>query len=145
MSKKLKVYGLFTGGGGLDIGFKEAGFEIIGASDIWKESENTMNLNYPDIPFICKDITTLTSQDILESTNGVKPDVIIGGPPCQGFSVMGDKNSADPRNVLFEAYARLVDDLEPKCFVFENVKGIKSMFKGRYLNMVANSFSKIYF
>lgn len=143
MSEKLKVYGLFTGGGGLDIGFKEAGFEIIGASDIWKESENTMNLNYPDIPFICKDITTLTSHDILESTNGVKPDVIIGGPPCQGFSVMGDKNSADPRNVLFEAYARLVDDLEPKCFVFENVKGIKSMFKGRYLNMVANSFSKI--
>ena len=141
--KKLKVYGLFTGGGGLDIGFKEAGFEIIGASDIWKESENTMNLNYPDIPFICKDITTLSSHDILESTNGVKPDVIIGGPPCQGFSVMGDKNSADPRNVLFEAYARLVDDLEPKCFIFENVKGIKSMFKGRYLNMVANSFSKI--
>ena len=56
---------------------------------------------------------------------------------------MGDKNSADPRNVLFEAYASLVDDLDPKCFVFENVKGIKSMFKGRYLNMVANSFSKI--
>ena len=140
---KLKVYGLFTGGGGLDIGFKEAGFEIIGASDIWKESEKTMNLNYPDIPFICKDITTLTSNDILESTNGVKPDVIIGGPPCQGFSIMGDKNSADPRNVLFEAYARLVDDLGPKCFVFENVKGIKSMFKGRYLKMVANSFSKI--
>ena len=143
MNKKLKVYGLFTGGGGLDIGFKEAGFEIIGASDIWKESENTMNLNYPDIPFICKDIRTLTSHDILKSTNGVKPDVIIGGPPCQGFSVMGDKNSADPRNVLFEAYARLVDDLEPECFVFENVKGIKTMFKGRYLNMVANSFSKI--
>ena len=142
-NKKLKVYGLFTGGGGLDIGFKEAGFEIIGASDIWKESEKTMNLNYPDIPFICKDITTLTSNDILESTNGVKPDVIIGGPPCQGFSVMGDKNSADPRNVLFESYVRLVDDLEPKCFVFENVKGIKSMFKGRYLNMVANSFAKI--
>ena len=51
---KLKVYSLFTGGGGLDIGFKEAGFEIIGASDIWRESEKTMNLNYRDIPFICK-------------------------------------------------------------------------------------------
>lgn len=141
--KKLKVYGLFTGGGGLDIGFKEAGFEIIGASDIWEESEKTMNLNYPDIPFICKDITTLTSKEILESTDGVKPDVIVGGPPCQGFSVMGDKNSADPRNVLFESYVRLVDDLQPMCFVFENVKGIKSMFNGRYLNMVANSFAEI--
>ena len=141
--RKLKVYGLFTGGGGLDIGFKEAGYELIGASDVWSESENTMKLNYPDVPFICKDIRTLTSEEILESTKGVKPDVIIGGPPCQGFSVMGDKNSADPRNVLFEAYVRLVDDLEPKSFIFENVKGIKTMFKGRYLKMVANSFSKI--
>ena len=142
-NKKLKVYSLFTGGGGLDIGFKEAGFEIIGASDIWGESAKTMNLNFPDIPFICKDITTLTSNDILESTKGVKPDVIIGGPPCQGFSLMGDKNSADPRNILFESYVRLVNDLEPICFVFENVKGIMSMFKGRYLDMVANSFAKI--
>ncbi len=142
-NEKLKVYGLFTGGGGLDIGFKEAGFDIIGSSDIWPESEKTMKLNYPEIPFICKDIQTLTSSEILESTNGVKPDVIIGGPPCQGFSVMGDKNSADPKNVLFESYVRLVDDLEPKSFVFENVKGIKSMFNGRYLVMVANSFAKI--
>ncbi len=145
MSKnnKLKVYSLFTGGGGLDIGFEEAGFKIIGASDIWEESKKTMVLNFPDVPFICKDITTLTSNDILESTNGVRPDVIIGGPPCQGFSVMGDKSSADPRNILFESYVRLVDDLEPTCFVFENVKGIKTMFKGKYLDMVANGFAKI--
>jgi DNA (cytosine-5)-methyltransferase 1 len=142
-SKRLTVYGLFTGGGGLDIGFKEAGFVLIGASDVWRESERTMNLNFPDIPFICQDVTTLTAEQILQSTKGVKPDVIIGGPPCQGFSVMGDKNSADPRNSLFEAYVRIVDDLQPKAFVFENVKGIKTMFKGRYLKMVANSFSRI--
>ena len=140
---KLKVYGLFTGGGGLDIGFKEAGYELIGASDVWEESQKTMELNFPSIPFISQDITTLTAEHILKSTKGVKPDVIIGGPPCQGFSVMGDKNSADPRNSLFEAYVRIVDDLQPKSFVFENVKGIKTMFKGRYLKMVANSFSKI--
>jgi DNA (cytosine-5)-methyltransferase 1 len=142
-NKKLKVYSLFTGGGGFDIGFKEAGFEIIGASDIWKESENTMKLNFPNIPFICKDVRLLSSQEILKSTNNIYPDVIIGGPPCQGFSVMGDKNSADPRNKLFEAYVRLVDDLKPKCFVFENVKGVKTMFGGRYLNEIANSFSSI--
>ena len=140
---KLKVYGLFTGAGGLDIGFKEAGFELIGASDVWKESENTMKINYPEVPFICKDIRLLTTEEVLESTNGVKPDVIIGGPPCQGFSVMGDKNSADQRNVLFESYVRLVDGLEPECFVFENVKGIKTMFNGRYFKMVANSFAEI--
>ena len=76
------------------------------------------------------------------TANGVKPD-IIGGPPCQGFSIMGDKNSADPRNVLFEAYARLVDDLGPKCFVFEKCEKLNPCSKGRYLKMVANSFSKI--
>lgn len=141
--KKLKVYSLFTGGGGFDIGFKEAGFEIIGASDIWKESENTFKLNYPEIPFICKDVRVLTAKEILKSTKNVYPDIIIGGPPCQGFSVMGDKNSADPRNKLFEAYVRLVDDLQPKCFVFENVKGIKTMFGGRYLAEIANSFASI--
>ena len=142
-NKKLKVYSLFTGGGGFDIGFKEAGFEIIGASDIWKESENTMKLNFPNIPFICKDVRLLSSKEILKSTNNIYPDVIIGGPPCQGFSVMGDKNSADPRNKLFEAYVRLVDDLKPTCFVFENVKGVKTMFGGRYLNEIANSFASI--
>jgi DNA (cytosine-5)-methyltransferase 1 len=142
-NKKYTVYSLFTGAGGFDIGFEEAGFEIIGASDIWKESEKTMKLNFPNMPFICKDIRLLSSKEILESTKGKLPDVIIGGPPCQGFSVMGDKNSADPRNSLFESYARIVEELKPKCFVFENVKGIKTMFNGRYLTMVANIFADI--
>ena len=142
--KKIKVLSLFTGAGGLDIGFDETGlFEIIAANDNWDESFNTMQKNFPNIPFICQDIRTLQAKDILNITNNVKPDVIIGGPPCQGFSIMGDKNSADPRNSLFESYVRLVDDLKPKCFVFENVKGMKTMFKGRYLKMVANSFSNI--
>lgn len=143
MSEKLKVLGLFSGAGGLDMGFKEAGFEIIGSSDIWNESQKTMELNFPKIPFLCKDITTVRIEEILELTNNVYPDVIVGGPPCQGFSISGDKNSSDPRNKLFESYVRLVDVLSPKCFVFENVKGIKTMFKGRYLKTVANSFSKI--
>ncbi|MDR0223492.1 MAG: DNA cytosine methyltransferase [Myroides odoratus] len=143
MKGKYTVYSLFTGGGGFDIGFKEAGFEIIGASDIWEESMNTMKHNFPEIPFICKDVSLLTSEEILLSTKGKKPDVIIGGPPCQGFSVMGDKNSGDPRNKLFESYIRIVEDLQPKAFVFENVKGVKTMFQGRYLKMIANGFSEL--
>jgi len=142
-STRLNVYSLFTGAGGFDIGFKETGFKIIGASDIWEESRKTMNNNFPDIPFLCKDIRTLAVNEILKSTHGIRPDVIIGGPPCQGFSVMGDKNSADPRNTLFESYVRIVDDLKPKCFVFENVKGLKTMFGGRYLKMVVKSFADI--
>ena len=89
---KLNVVSLFTGAGGLDIGFEEYGkFNIICASDIEEEAKNTYNYNYPDIPFINQDIRTISAQDILIQTNGVYPDVIIGGPPCQGFSVMGDK------------------------------------------------------
>jgi len=141
--KKFTVYSLFTGAGGLDIGFEESGFHIVGASDIWVESEKTIAHNFPSVPFIRKDIRQITPEEILESTGGIKPDVFIGGPPCQGFSVMGDKNSADPRNSLFESYVRLVEALRPKCFVFENVKGIKNMFGGRYLKMVANSFASI--
>ncbi|MCT7573937.1 DNA cytosine methyltransferase [Aliarcobacter butzleri] len=141
---KVNVISLFTGAGGLDIGFEEFGkFNIICASDIEKECKNTYNLNYPNIPFINKDIRTITASEILKETKGIKPDVIIGGPPCQGFSVMGDKNSGDPRNLLFEAYARLVKDLEPKCFVFENVKGVKSMFNGKYLVDISNTFSEL--
>jgi len=137
------VFSLFTGAGGLDIGFEEAGFKVIGASDIWDESAKTMALNFPKVPFICKDIRQITPDEILKVTNGIRPDVFVGGPPCQGFSVMGDKNSADPRNTLFESYVRLVDALKPKCFVFENVKGIQTMFGGRYLKTVANSFAAI--
>jgi len=143
-NNKYNVVSLFTGAGGLDIGFEESGkFNIICASDIEIECKNTYNLNYPNVPFINKDIRTITAKEILEKTNGIKPDVIIGGPPCQGFSVMGDKNSCDPRNLLFEPYARLVKDLEPKCFVFENVKGIKSMFDGKYLVDISNTFASL--
>jgi DNA (cytosine-5)-methyltransferase 1 len=140
---KPTVFSLFTGAGGLDIGFEEAGFRVIGASDIWEESAKTMAINFPKVPFICKDIRQIDPEEILRLTDGVRPDVFIGGPPCQGFSVMGDKNSADPRNTLFESYVRLVEALKPKCFVFENVKGIQTMFGGRYLKMVANSFADI--
>ncbi|MEA3554236.1 MAG: DNA cytosine methyltransferase [Campylobacterota bacterium] len=141
---KYNVVSLFTGAGGLDIGFEEFGkFNVICASDIEKECKNTYNFNCPNIPFINKDIRTITANEILEKTKGIYPDVIVGGPPCQGFSVMGDKNSSDPRNLLFEAYAKLVRDLKPKCFVFENVKGIKSMFDGKYLVDVANSFASL--
>jgi DNA (cytosine-5)-methyltransferase 1 len=143
MVKKLTYISLFSGAGGLDIGFKEVGFESLCASDIMDESEKTFKKNWPDEPFIKTDIRTLSAKEILKITKNKKPDVIIGGPPCQGFSLMGAKNSSDPRNTLFESYVRLVKNLEPKCFVFENVKGLKTMFQGRYLEKVVNSFSEI--
>lgn len=134
---------LFTGAGGLDLGFSQAGFNGLVASDIMPNAKATYIYNNPSIPYILKDICELTSTEINEVVKNAKVDVILGGPPCQGFSNMGNKNSADPRNLLFENYVRLVNDLRPKCFVFENVKGLLTMFEGRYFQKVVTSFLSI--
>ena len=138
---KINFISLFSGGGGFQIGFEAANFNCILSSDIDEDAEKTHYKNYQKIPFIKKDIRELSAKEILRITKGVYPDLIIGGPPCQGFSVMGDKNSSDPRNDLFNAYIKLVRDLEPKFFLFENVKGFKTMYSGNYFNRTVNGFS----
>ena len=141
--KPLNVVSLFTGAGGLDIGFKEVGFNCVFASDIMPQAQATFNFNYSQTPFILKDIRTFTSDEILSLIGNKNIDVIIGGPPCQGFSNMGNKNSADPRNYLFESYVKIVETIQPKCFLFENVKGFLTMFEGRFFDKVINSFLEI--
>lgn len=134
---------LFTGAGGLDIGFKEAGFHCLFASDIMPEAKETYSYNFPGDPYVLADIRKLSIADI-KAYIGDKPiDVIIGGPPCQGFSNMGNKNSADPRNTLFESYVKIVDAIRPTCFLFENVKGLRTMFEGRYFRQIIHSFLSI--
>jgi len=139
----LNVISLFTGAGGLDIGFKEAGFNIVFASDIMPQAEETFNFNFPSTPFVRKDVRLFSTEEILKLTGGKNIDVIIGGPPCQGFSNMGNKNSSDPRNYLFENYVRIVEAVLPKCFLFENVKGFFTMFEGRFFDKVVNAFLEI--
>lgn len=141
--EQLNFISLFTGAGGLDIGFKEAGYNCILASDIMPQAKETFNENYPDIPFILNDIRLISIDEIKSKIGDKSIDVIIGGPPCQGFSNMGNKNSADPRNFLFENYVKIVDEIQPKCFLFENVKGLCTMFEGRFFDKVVNSFLKI--
>ena len=143
MKVKYTVLSLFTGAGGLDLGFREAGFEELMASDIMAQAKESYNFNYPTTPYLLKDIMQVSIDDIREIINNRNVDVIIGGPPCQGFSNMGNKNSADPRNLLFESYVRIVDALKPKCFLFENVKGLYTMFEGRYFNKVVSAFLSI--
>lgn len=134
---------LFTGAGGLDIGFKEAGFKCLFASDIMPQSQETYLHNFPSETYVLEDIRKLSIADIEKYLCGRQIDMIIGGPPCQGFSNMGNKNSADPRNLLFESYVNIVNALQPKCFLFENVKGLKTMFEGRYFKKVVESFLNI--
>jgi len=134
---------LFTGAGGLDIGFKEAGFTGLLASDIMPAAKDSFSTNYPSEPYLLEDIRKLTIAEIQSYVGTNQVDVIIGGPPCQGFSNMGNKNSADPLNLLFESYVKIVDALRPICFLFENVKGLRTMFEGRYFMRIINSFLSI--
>ena len=141
VNTKPVAFSFFSGGGGLDVGFEAAGFEIALATDIETTSESTHLLNWPDRPFLCRDITTLSLQEIFEVTGGVRPDVVIGGPPCQGFSTIGAKQSSDPRNRLFESYANLIEEIQPKAVVIENVKSITTMYGGRYAKQIMTRFS----
>ena len=139
----MNAISLFSGAGGFDLGFKEAGFNSIFASDIMPHAEDTFKFNFPLLPFIRKDIRLISIEEITKAILGKSVDVIIGGPPCQGFSNMGNKNSSDPRNYLFENYVKLVNAIQPKCFLFENVKGFFTMFEGRFFDKFVNAFLEI--
>lgn len=126
------VLDLFCGAGGLSLGFKMAGFNIIGGIDFNQEAIDTHALNFKDGFHFCGDISSLSNEFILENFEN-KVDVIIGGPPCQGFSTanMWQKDhEEDERNKLFYQFIRFVELLKPKAFVMENVRGILTKDNG---------------
>lgn len=127
-----KVLDLFCGAGGLSLGFKMANFDIVGGIDFDQEALDTHKLNFKDGFHFCGDISELDDEFVLENFDG-KVDVIIGGPPCQGFSVanMQQKDiECDDRNKLFYEFIRFVRLLKPKAFVMENVPQILTKDKG---------------
>lgn len=134
---------LFSGCGGLTKGFSMAGIRSIFASDIDENCEKTFNRNFPGVPFLCKDITQITREEVDALTGGVVPDIIIGGPPCQGFSLANkrrNKVADDPRNRLFYGFVKFINWYSPKLFVMENVKGLLSMKDGAVLETIINEF-----
>lgn len=128
--KKYKVIDLFCGAGGLSYGFKLGGFDIVGGVEWNKAAMDTHKKNFKTQFEYCGDIKEITDETIIENFKGV--DVIIGGPPCQGFSSANrhEKEGEDPRNKLFFEYLRFVKLLQPKVFVIENVKEILTKDKG---------------
>lgn len=130
---------------GLGTGFTKAGFNIVSATDIWEPAAKTYMANHPNTKFILNDIAQVTGDTLLEGTGYKKEDidVIIGGPPCQGFSTLGKRFIDDPRNKLFKEYVRIVNDIKPKFFVMENVSGILSMQDGKVLENILSSFKEI--
>ncbi len=123
------------------MGYKLAGFKELLAVEWDNNAVEIFKLNFPDVPIYHGDICKLSSQECMKLT-GIKPgelDILDGSPPCQGFSTVGKRRFTDPRNSLFCEFARLLKELQPKVFVFENVSGmIKGYMKQAYLEIIKN-------
>lgn len=120
----IKVVDLFSGAGGLTQGFVEAGYSILFGVEHDEHAAKTYSANF-EHPMLNVDICSLNTNELV--TKYGKADVVIGGPPCQGFSMAGKRDNKDPRNSLFMEYLRFVKAFEPKYFVMENVPGILTM------------------
>lgn len=123
------VVDLFCGAGGLSKGFEDAGFKAVFASDLWGDAIETYKANNPNVNAVVADIRDLKGADILTplhlKVGGI--DVVVGGPPCQGFSLagrIGRKEMRDERNGLFLEFARVVNELRPKFIAMENVASL---------------------
>jgi DNA (cytosine-5)-methyltransferase 1 len=128
----LRMVALFAGGGGMHLGMRKAGFETAWANDVVAPAARTFNRNFPGINFVDQDVRHLTPTQVAALTGDLPVDIVVGGPPCQGFSTLGDQLTADPRNSMFEAYARVVDWLKPRVFLMENTSYLRSQYGGAY-------------
>lgn len=135
---------LFAGAGGLSLGFEQAGFDIAAAVEIDPIHCAVHEYNFPKCATLCRDISGLTGDEIRQAADlGTREvDVVIGGAPCQGFSLIGHRALDDPRNALVGHFARIVFELRPKYFVFENVKGLTIGSHKRFLDEVMAEFER---
>lgn len=138
----LKVLDLFSGCGGLSYGFEEAGFKIELGIDNWPDALLTFSKNH-NAPTLLADLNTFPPSECQKSTGIKDIDVIIGGPPCQGFSIAGKRMIDDERNNLYKAFVDYVDFYNPKAFVMENVPNIISMGKGVIKNQIIEDFESL--
>jgi DNA (cytosine-5)-methyltransferase 1 len=126
MLSDFTVISTFCGAGGSSLGYKLADGKVLLSIEWETNSCDSYRLNHPDTLLLNRDITTVSSDEILNLTD-LKPgelDILDGSPPCQGFSTMGKRQVEDPRNRLFQEYVRLLQELRPKVFVMENVSGL---------------------
>lgn len=141
---KNKVIDLFAGCGGFSTGFQQSGYKITKAVEIDKQIAETYSKNHQGTIVFNKDIGDIDNATFFKQEEA---DVIIGGPPCQGFSMAGSRIRThsfidDPRNYLFRHYVNIVKLVKPKVFLFENVKGIISMKEGKIFEEIISTLSK---
>lgn len=144
MNKKTyNVIDLFCGCGGLSLGFESAGFNVLLGIDMWEDALVTYRRNHKNGNTLCADLATLHVEEVDKSINHEKVDVIIGGPPCQGFSIAGKRIVDDDRNKLYKSFVRMVAYFKPKAFVLENVPNILSIGEGAVREAIIKDFSEL--
>jgi DNA (cytosine-5)-methyltransferase 1 len=146
MDKGHTVIDLFCGAGGLSEGFRQSGFQVLVGQD-WDEAAGLTFLHtHPGAKFIGGSIKNVESNTLLRSA-GLKRgelDVLVGGPPCQGFSVNNHKRGADdPRTMLFREYLRIVEGLHPRWLVMENVTGMLSIENGKFIRAITTGMERL--
>ncbi|MGL5675133.1 MAG: DNA cytosine methyltransferase [Cellulosilyticaceae bacterium] len=145
MKEKINLIDIFCGCGGFSKGFENAGYNVKMGIDIWADASNTYKKNFPNAIALNQDINNITAEEILIKLkcSPEEIDIIIGGPPCQGFSVSGKRMIDDPRNSLYKGYVKLISDIRPKVFVMENVPGLVNLFKGQVRDQILEDFKGI--
>jgi DNA (cytosine-5)-methyltransferase 1 len=145
-SDSLNVIDLFAGVGGLSYGFAHMReFNVVAANEILHPMAEAYRLNHPDVEMFEGDIKDFGSSS-LKSTFGKstpKIDLVVGGPPCQAYSTVGKRLLDDPRGALFQEYYRILKELKPRAFIFENVKGLLSMGQGELLETIVELFESL--
>lgn len=140
--KAINFIDLFCGCGGFTQGFVQAGYNPVLGVDMWSDATTTYKHNFPNSEILNEDITSVSTSELLAAAKVSIDNVdgIIGGPPCQGFSVSGKRLIDDPRNVLYKSFVEYVGEIQPKFFVMENVPGLVSMAKGAVKDAVIEDF-----
>lgn len=137
---------LFSGAGGLSLGFEMTGFNNVFSIEYDKKIAETYKKNFPTHNLLVKDIQEITDDEIITLQHNQEVDVVIGGPPCQGFSLAGRIGRSfveDKRNYLFKEFARVVKIIEPKMFVMENVARMISHNKGQTILEIKTEFESL--
>lgn len=140
---KPRILDLFAGCGGLSIGFKNAGFNIAAAIDNDATALKTLSRNDPDTLTFQEDLGAIDVKKFLKNHQIGKIDAVIGGPPCQGFSISGKRDIDDPRNGLYRPFFSFVKELRPTFFLMENVPNLIGMGKGQYRDQIIELFNSI--
>lgn len=141
--KTFNFIDLFCGCGGFTQGFVQAGYNPLLGVDMWNDATTTYKHNFPTSEIINDDIANISTEELLKTAYVTSCDVdgIIGGPPCQGFSISGKRLIDDPRNVLYKSFVEFVGEIQPRFFVMENVPGLVSMAKGAVKDTIIEDFS----